>query len=137
MLAVMLQLSANGKPFDQIINDSMANLYARHPDTFRCFCILCAFHRLGMPTPSTVLDCLMNKSLGFISILRSDVVEEKSRCGAHGLIFLGDFFLYHECWQTAHELIAEAAVYSEYACNVEFASHEEAVIFTGDPNVEW
>ena len=39
--------------------------------------------------------------------------------------------------QFEKEFDVNLALYAEYACNVEFASHEEAVIFSGDPNIDW
>ena len=119
MLVVMLQLSADGKPFDQIINDAMTNLQKKHPDTFRAFCILCAFHRFGQLMPTSVFEGLLHQYPGFLRILRSDVLKGKADCGAKGLIYLGEFLLYKECWQTAHELIAETASNSEFAGYIE------------------
>ena len=119
MLVVMLQLSADSKPFDQIINDVMTNLQRKHPDTFRAFCILCAFHRFGQLMPTSVFKGLLHQNPGFLRILRSDLLKGKANCGANGLIYLGEFFFYKECWQTAHELIAETASNSEFAGYIE------------------
>jgi tetratricopeptide (TPR) repeat protein len=134
MLVVMLQLSSDGKPFEEIITDSMTKLAQKHPDTYKAFCILCAFHRFGIPLPATIFEILMQKSSVFMKVLRSEIIKGISFCGANGLIHLGEFFLYEECWQTTHELIAETAANLEYSAHIEEYYHEIMEII--DPAVK-
>ena len=81
MLVLMIQLTKNGKPFDQIISDTVAYLRQHHPDTYRAFGIISTFHRLGLSVPSSILETLMREYPGFLVRLRSDVIKGMSQQG--------------------------------------------------------
>lgn len=136
LLVIMLQLAAydlptgHVTPFHEIISKTVEGLRQQNPDTYRAFGAICAFHRLGLQTPSAILDVLVRP--GFGRALRADVAGPASTCAARGVIIPGQYHLYRECWQTGHEIIAEAATELEYADSVE--SYYEAVVKGANPS---
>ena len=129
LLVIMMQLAASTAPgrvtpFDEIISRTVDALRRQHPDTYRAFGVVCAFHRLGFDTPSSILDLLV--ASGFSRALKADVIDQVSECGARGIIFPGEYRMHHESWRTGHEIIAETAAASDYAHMVE-ACYEEVI----------
>lgn len=131
LLVIMLQLSADGKPFDEIITHSIEFLRKNYPETCDAFQILCAFHQHGHPTPTCVLQRLARGGSAYIAQLREELVKGHGCVGSKGIIFSGDSHLYAECWETGHELIAEVANKKVYG---DLTDHYVTnLILTADP----
>lgn len=103
LLVLLLQLAA-GKPYDEIVLNSVASLKAASP-AWHAYGAICAFHQYGVAVPTEVLTAILR-------VDRQTILAEQEHGLLRGMVFRAD--AEPEAWVTAHELLAESAAELAY-----------------------